>query len=279
MLIKALQKDDVLLQDIRTSETGDGFKIWWLAQSGFLIKWQGKFLLFDPYLSDSLSVKYATTDKPHTRMSELAIDPARLDMIDIVTSSHNHTDHLDGETLIPLLSSSSNAKFIIPEANRDFVYERVKCAKDFPIGLSDGESVEIEGFKIYGVPAAHNSIERDENGKLKFMGFVAEFGAYKVYHSGDTLWYDGIVETLKPFRVDVAFLPINGNKPERRVAGNLNYQEAVQLAKEINAKLTIPHHYNLFEFNTEDPQNFIQEAEREGIKFKVMEIGDGILID
>jgi L-ascorbate metabolism protein UlaG (beta-lactamase superfamily) len=279
MLIKALQKDDVLLEDIRTSETGNGFKIWWLAQSGFLIKWQGKFLLFDPYLSDSLSVKYATTDKPHTRMSELVIDPARLDMIDIVTSSHNHTDHLDGETLIPLLSSSSNAKFIIPEANRDFVCERVKCAKDFPIGLSDGESVEIDGFKIYGVPAAHNSIERDENGKIKFMGFVAEFGAYKVYHSGDTLWYDGIVETLKPFEVDVAFLPINGNKPERRVAGNLNYQEAVKLAQEINAKLTIPHHYNLFDFNTEDPQSFIQEAEREGIKFKVLEIGEGILID
>jgi L-ascorbate metabolism protein UlaG (beta-lactamase superfamily) len=279
MLIKASQKDDVLLNDIKTSETGNGFKIWWLAQSGFLIKWQGKFLLFDPYLSDSLSVKYAATDKPHTRMSELAINPARLDMIDIVTSSHNHTDHLDGETLIPLFSSSSNAKFIIPEANRDFVCERVKCAKDFPIGLSDGESVEVDGFKIYGVPAAHNSIDRDEKGKIKFMGFVAEFGGYKVYHSGDTLWYDGIVETLKPFQVDVAFLPINGNKPERRVAGNLNYQEAVQLAKEINAKLTIPHHYNLFDFNTEDPQNFIQEAEREGINFKVLEIGEGMMVE
>ena len=78
MLIQAIQKDDVLLHDIKTSETGNGFKIWWLAQSGFLIKWQGKFLLFNPYLSDSLSVKYASTDKPHTRMSELAIDPARL---------------------------------------------------------------------------------------------------------------------------------------------------------------------------------------------------------
>jgi L-ascorbate metabolism protein UlaG (beta-lactamase superfamily) len=278
MLIKAKQKDDVLLNDIKTSETGNGFKIWWLAQSGFLIKWQGKFLLFDPYLSDSLSVKYASTDKPHTRMSELVIDPAKLDMIDIVTSSHNHTDHLDGETLTPLLSVNSKIKFIIPEANRGFVCERVKCANEFPIGLSDGEFVEVEGFKIFGVPAAHNSIERDENGKLKFMGFVVEFGGYKVYHSGDTLWYDGIVETLKPFQVDVAFLPINGNKPERRVAGNLNYQEAVQLAKEINAKLTIPHHYNLFEFNTEDPQNFIQEAEVEGIVLRVLEIGEGILI-
>ena len=212
MLIKAIQKDDVLLNDITTSETGRGFKIWWLAQSGFLIKWQGKCLLFDPYLSDSLSVKYASTDKPHTRMSELAIDPVKLDMINIVTSSHNHTDHLDGETLIPLLSANSNIKFIIPEANRDFICERVKCAKDSPIGLSDGEFVEIEGFKIYGVPAAHNTIERDENGKLKFMGFVVEFGGYKVYHSGDTLWYDGIVETLKPFQVDVAFVPINGDR-------------------------------------------------------------------
>ena len=279
MLIKAIQKDDVLLNDIKTSETGNGFKIWWLAQSGFLIKWQGKFLLFDPYLSDSLSIKYASTDKPHTRMSELVIDPAKLDMIDIVTSSHNHTDHLDGETLIPLLSANSNIKFIIPEANRDFICERVKCAKDSPIGLSDGEFVEIEGFKIYGVPAAHNTIERDENGKLKFMGFVVEFGGYKVYHSGDTLWYDGIVETLKPFQVDVAFVPINGNKPERRVAGNLNYKEAVQLAKEINAKLTIPHHYNLFDFNTEDPQNFIQEAKKEEINFRVLEIGEGILME
>lgn len=278
MLIKAIQKDDVLLSDIKTSETGNGFKIWWLVQSGFLIKWQGKFLLFDPYLSDSLSVKYASTDKPHIRMSELAINPAKLDMINIVTSSHNHTDHLDGETLIPLLSVNYEIKFIIPEANRGFVCERVKCPNDFPIGLSDGEFVEVEGFKIYGVPAAHNTIERDEKGKLKFMGFVAEFGGYKVYHSGDTLWYDGIVETLKPFQVDVAFLPINGNKPERRVAGNLNYKEAVQLAKQINAKLTIPHHYNLFDFNTEDPQNFIQEAEREGIVFRVLGIGEGVLI-
>jgi L-ascorbate metabolism protein UlaG (beta-lactamase superfamily) len=278
MLIQALQKDDVLLHDIKTSETGEGFKIWWLAQSGFLIKWSEKYLLFDPYLSDSLSVKYASTDKPHTRMSELAIDAARLDMISVVTSSHNHTDHLDAETLIPILSANPDIKFIIPEANRAFVSERAKCSPVFPIGLSDGESVETEGFKIYGVPAAHNNIDRDENGKIKFMGFVAEFGKFKVYHSGDTLWYDNIVEVLKPFQVDVAFLPINGNKPERRVAGNLNPEEAARLSHEIGAKLTIPHHYNLFDFNTEDPNNFVQESEKMGINYRVMEIGEGILV-
>jgi L-ascorbate metabolism protein UlaG (beta-lactamase superfamily) len=277
MLIKALQKDDALLNDIKNTETGNNFKIWWLGQSGFLLKWSGKFLLFDPYLSDSLSKKYASTDKPHTRMSELVIDPACLDMISVVTSSHNHTDHLDAETLMPILEVNPEIKFIIPEANRAFIADRVKCDLAFPIGLSDGESVEVEGFKVYGVPAAHNTIDRDENGKIKFMGFIAEFGGYKVYHSGDTLWYDGIVETLAPFKVDVAFLPINGNKPERRVAGNLSFEEAARLAKAIGAKLTIPHHYHLFDFNTEDPENFVKEAQKQGINFKVMQQGEGFI--
>lgn len=277
MLIKSIQKDDVLLNDIKNSETGSQVKVWWLGQSGFLLKWSEKFLLFDPYLSDSLSKKYASTDKPHTRMSELVIDPARLDMISVVTSSHNHTDHLDAETLIPILAVNPEIKFIIPEANRAFIADRVKCDLTFPIGLSDGESVEVEGFKIYGVPAAHNAIDRDENGKIKYMGFIAEFGNYKVYHSGDTLWYDGIVEILAPFKVDIAFLPINGNKPERRVAGNLSFEEAARLGKEIGAKLTIPHHYHLFDFNTEDPENFIIEAQKQGINFKVMQHGEGFI--
>ena len=85
----------------------DHFDIWWLGQSGFLIQWNGSVLLFDPYLSDSLTKKYAETQKPHVRMSELVINPLLLNNIDIVTSSHNHTDHLDAETLIPLLRSQS----------------------------------------------------------------------------------------------------------------------------------------------------------------------------
>ena len=79
-----------------------------------------------------------TTDKPHTRMSELVIRPELLKNISIVTSSHNHTDHLDAETLIPVLKNNPGIKFIIPEANREFVTERVKCERDFPIGLNDG---------------------------------------------------------------------------------------------------------------------------------------------
>lgn len=277
-LIKPKQKDNELLNDIKSFNSSTGFKVWWLAQSGFLIKWQEKYLLFDPYLSDSLSVKYQNTDKPHVRMSELVISPDQLDFIDIVTSSHNHTDHLDAETLMPIIQNNVGVKFIIPEANRAFVADRVKCDLNFPIGLNDGLSFEHKGFKITGIPAAHNTVERNEKGECKFMGFIAEFGGFSVYHSGDTLWFDGLEEILKPYKVDLAFLPINGNKPERKVAGNLSADEAAKLGKIIGAKLVIPHHYHLFDFNTEDPQSFVEACERYQTNHKVLEMGEGVII-
>ena len=46
-----------------------------------------------------------------------------------------------------------------------------------------------------------------------------------------------MVDLLKPFDVDVALLPINGNDPARGVAGNLNAKEAAELGKAIDAKL------------------------------------------
>ena len=279
MLIQAFQKDKELLNDIKSSNhQTEGFRVWWLGQSGFLIQYLGKHLLFDPYLSDSLTKKYADTDKPHTRISELVIDPSELDMIDVVTSSHNHTDHLDAETLLPIFEKNPTITMVIPEANRKFVSERLKCDEDFFVCLNDNEHVEIYPFKLYGVPSAHNALERDEAGKLKYMGFIAEFGQYIVYHSGDTVWYEGMVEILKPFKVDIAFLPINGNKPERRVAGNLNFEEAARLGKEIEAKLVIPHHYHLFEFNTEDPENFIAKADEYGTPYRVLRLGERIEI-
>jgi L-ascorbate metabolism protein UlaG (beta-lactamase superfamily) len=150
----------------------------------------------------------------------------------------------------------------------------VQCEKNFPIGLNDGQSVTMDGFTFYGVPAKHNEIDRDENGNCKYMGYVIEFGEYKIYHSGDTLWFDGMVELLKPFAVDVALLPINGNKPERKVAGNLDCKEAAVLGKAIGAKIVIPCHYNLFSFNTADVNEFIREAEKINQPYKVLKGGE-----
>lgn len=274
-LIKAIKKDEALIAEMDAFiEDEAHFYLWWLGQSGFLLQWHGKRILIDPYLSDSLTKKYAATGKPHIRVTERVVRPELLKNISVVTSSHNHTDHLDAETLIPLLQNNPAIQFIIPEANRDFVVERVKCENTFPVGLNDGGSVTIEGFTFHGVPAKHNEIDRDENGNCKYMGYVIEFGPHKVYHSGDTLWFDEMIDLLKPFSLDLALLPINGNDPARKVAGNLNCREAAELGQAIGVKRVIPCHYDMFAFNTADVGAFVAEAERIHQPYTVLKGGE-----
>lgn len=273
-MIEAVNKNESLSEEMDLYLSKEGFSLWWLGQSGYLLQWNGKRILIDPYLSDSLTKKYLATDKPHTRISELVIKPGLLKNISVVTSSHNHTDHLDAETLMPVLKNNPSVQFIIPEANRIFVEDRVKCANDFPVGLNDGRSVTIDGFTFYGIPAKHNEIDRDEKGNCKYMGYVIAFGGYKIYHSGDTLWFDEMVDLLKPFHVDVALLPINGNKPERKVAGNLDCKEAAALGKAIHAKTVIPCHYDMFEFNTADVNEFVAAATLINQPFVVLKGGE-----
>ena len=274
-MIKPYLQDDALLDSISSTDgNSNRFYLWWLGQSGFLIQWQGKHLLLDPYLSDSLTLKYANTDKPHIRMTERVINPTSLTFVDIVTSSHNHTDHLDAATLIPLMAANPEMKLVIPEANREFVCERLQCEWDYPTGLHQGQTKKINDFTFHGIPAAHNELEQDQEGRCLYMGYMIQFGPWTVYHSGDTLWYQGMEELLTPFKIDLALLPINGNKPERRVAGNLDYEEAPALAQAVGARLVIPCHYDMFTFNTADPEDFLAAAAKIGQPATVLQCGE-----
>ena len=251
-----------MLHDIASHyDEGDAFGLWWLGQSGFLVKWAGHQLLFDPYLSDSLTAKYSRTDKPHLRLSENVIEPSSLHGIEVVTSSHNHTDHLDADSLIPLASANPDMTLVLPEANMAFAAERLKARLPAMAGLDQGRSIDVGSFRLTGVPAAHNAVEKDEQGRCKYLGYVVEFGPWTIYHSGDTLWHHGLVETLIPHKPHLVMLPINGNEPQRRVAGNLNTVEAAALARACAAGMVIPCHYDMFAFNTADPTEFIAACE------------------
>jgi L-ascorbate metabolism protein UlaG (beta-lactamase superfamily) len=261
-MIPAIKKDKTLIDEVKHFENdAANFHLWWLGQSGYLIAWQGKKILIDPYLSDSLTAKYADTNKPHIRMSELVVRPELLTGISIVSSSHNHTDHLDAATLIPVIQNNPGISFIIPEANRQFVSERVKIAADYPHGLDEAASVTINNFTFHGIAAAHNELDRDEKGRYRYLGYIIRFGKWTIYHSGDTLWYEGLEKKLAGFSIDLALLPINGNDSARGVAGNLNTDEAALLAKAAGIRHVIPCHYDMFTFNTADPALFAGKAE------------------
>jgi len=274
-VIEPVTADDALLRAVASTRSEpEGFRLWWLGQSGFLVQWRERHLLMDPYLSESLTEKYAGTDRPHVRMTRRVVAPERLDFVDVVTSSHAHTDHLDGETLGPLRRANPGLRLVIPEANRGLVAERLRCDASWPLGLDDGRRLEAAGFRIAAVPAAHEQIDRDAEGRCRHLGYVVRFGAFSLYHAGDCVPYEGQVERLRAFEVDLALLPINGRAPERRVPGNFTGPQAAGLAHSMGARLVIPCHYDMFEFNTATPDAFVAEAARLGQACRVLRCGE-----
>ena len=276
-LIQPVLVGDDLRRQIDATDPKVGAALWWLGQSGFLVKSGGETVLFDPYLSDSLTEKYRDTDRPHERMTARAIAPEQLQGLTLVTSSHAHTDHLDAATLLPLLAQNPSAPLVFPEATRHVVAERIAGAANELHGMDHGKSLARRRLTVTAVPAAHETIERDGNDRVSSLGYVVRMPGVTVYHAGDTLRYPGMAAILAPMGIDVALLPINGRRPERRVAGNLWGAQAARLASDIGARLVIPCHFEMFRFNTESPAAFVAACRRLGQPYRLLRCGERLI--
>jgi L-ascorbate metabolism protein UlaG (beta-lactamase superfamily) len=251
-----------------------------------LVCHKGFRFLIDPYLSDSLTRKYAETTKPHKRISRLVIAPERLTGISFVTSSHNHTDHLDGETLAKLIGANPGVKVIVPRANYTFALDRLVSAgvantATYLVAIPVDETLtmsDIHGCTITAVPAAHEALDTDENGDYRYHGYCITIGGKTIYHSGDCVPYAGLVDAVAPHHPDVALLPINGRDPSRGVSGNFSGPEAAALAQSLGVKHVIPNHYDLFAFNTADPQEFVDACEATSQPYKVLRLGEAFVL-
>ncbi len=274
-MIRPVLMHEEFLADIRAARAEpDRLHLWWLGQSGYLLQWRGRHVLLDPYLSDSLTRKYAETATPHVRMTERLVAPDALDFIDIVTSSHNHTDHLDGETLGALLAANPGIVALVSEANRIFAAQRLPLPHVRLTGIAVDHPVRVNDFTFTAIPSAHEELEMDDSGNSKYIGLVIQAGGLTLYHSGDTVRYPGMHERLRQHQIDLALLPINGRDPKRGVAGNLSGAEAARLAHDSRIKLVIPCHYEMFAFNTASPDEFVREAHRLGQPYRVLKCGE-----
>lgn len=278
-MIAPLLADEALLADIAAAPETDGsLHLWWLGQSGFLLKWKQHHALVDPYLSDSLTKKYAGTGREHVRLTERCIAPEQLGFVPLALSSHLHTDHCDPETLGPLAHATARTgrplTLVLPRSGLATARARLAESPVDYLPLNEREEIQAGAFRIRAIAAAHPAVDRDRQGCCLFLGFVIRVGDWTVYHSGDTLWHPGLLDDLHGVRPDVALLPINGNRPERGVAGNLTGAEAATLAHEIGAALAIPCHFGMFAFNTEAPDGFVAACHRLGQPHRVLRCGE-----
>lgn len=239
-----------LLAILRPSRDAPGLV--WLGQSGFALQSRAGMVVVDPYLSDSLEVKYQGTRFPHRRLHPAPVRPENLGQAKLVLCTHRHTDHMDAATLLPLAAAGS-AVFMVPEAWRTRVVGfGIDGAR--VVGVNDGDDLEpVPGIRVRPVLAAHEALERDDAGHSLHLGYVLTVPRVTFYHAGDCSPFVGQTEGLAGLGIDVALLPVNGRDASRLrngVPGNFHPAESVALASAIGASVLIGMHFGLFEFNT-----------------------------
>jgi L-ascorbate metabolism protein UlaG (beta-lactamase superfamily) len=278
-MIQPVKKGPELIEEIETTYT-ERPTLWWLGQSGFVVRCRDITFYVDPYLSDSLTKKYKDSPRPHIRMTECPLDPRQVTHADLVLATHKHSDHLDPGTAPALLAASPRAKLVLPKS-------LAHHANSFGIGYdrmtTTDSGLRVEYFKglhygrIYSIPSAHEALDYTPETGYPYLGYLIRFDGCTIYHAGDCVPYEGLMERLRPYNVTVALLPINGRDPSRGVPGNFDFAEAAQLAEEIGARWLVPMHYDMFTFNTVDVNRFIEHmlGQRPYQRFKVFQCGEG----
>lgn len=246
---------------LNTRVPKNSLAIFWLGQGGFAFKTSSAtIVMVDPYLSRACKA---------THLHPPAMDPKEA-CPDYVFCTHDHRDHLDPETLLPMAESDSSIEFVTtPEGAERLL--KLGIDKKRVLAMKIGDMQQFPTFSVRAVYA-----ECTSDAFTTHMGFVFDFKPIIVYIVGDTkVGLDNYLDKMKPvigLRPDVLLVPINPGYY------NPGPHDAARLTKLVNPRVVIPMHYDCFAENTIDPQEFLRAlGEPPGIKPVVMKFNDSYL--
>jgi L-ascorbate 6-phosphate lactonase len=269
-LVKEMLQEDILPGRIL---------IWWIGQNGFVLKTHKLTLYIDPYLSRYAERITKGKVNEHVRISQPPMEPDEVINADLVLCTHDHVDHIDPEGIPSIAKASPYAQFLIPRcALKTLLAYGVN--PDRIHTLSGDDNLLIGGVEVFAIPAKHEQFDRDGFYGYPYLSYLIRIEGLTIFHAGDTIPYDGQIEKVKPFNVDLAFVPINGRdnfRHQMQFEGNFTIDEAVYFAHEIGAGMTIPMHYNMFTLNTANVNDFMKAARKIGLNHLVMDHGGKVI--
>lgn len=271
---------------IKLTKTGQIMQIIFLGQAGVLILSKKGTIIIDPYLSNFVVTGGYGSAEQFSRNFPPPILPEKLPVIDAVFITHDHADHCDLDTLRVIAANNPKCIFIGPKPVRNHLsvlknFQNQVVIPSPKISILAGNP----GIKYCSLPSAHYDVEQNsQSGEYEYLGYLIRLDDIVIYHSGDTIFYESIIENiLKPgWKIDIACLPVNGRDEKRErlgIVGNLTAHESVDLAMAIKARMIIPMHNDLFTINQENPE-LVKEtfSKVTGIEIKQMAPGEMLLI-
>ena len=185
------------------------------------------------------------------------IDPFKVDKdyndADYVFCTHTHYDHFSPEDIEKV--RKEDTKLIITKDIEDKAKEFFKEENVFVVEPENEYQVGNLKFLTTYAYNVNKAFHPKEN---KWVGYIIEINHKKYYIAGDT---DNIKE-IQDIKCDIAFIPIGGTY-------TMDYQEAAQLANQIDAKQIIPTHYGSIVGDKTDAIKFKKLVQNKEVKILI----------
>jgi L-ascorbate metabolism protein UlaG (beta-lactamase superfamily) len=158
---------------------------------------------------------------------------------------------------------------------------------DLARGLGFGRIIELErwesfshgNWKVTLTPCKHWGARTLHDHHRGYGGFVLEHQGRRVYHAGDSAYFEGFKEIGQRLAPEIALLPIGAYYPDSFRNVHMGPDEAVQVFRDLGSRWLVPMHFGSFRLSFEDmdapPQWLTEIAVRDGLmhQLKIMEEG------
>ncbi|MGN1125149.1 MAG: metal-dependent hydrolase [Candidatus Gastranaerophilaceae bacterium] len=222
------------------------FNLIYLGHSGFEFDFNGYSIMIDPFLSINQDYDYREKN------------------ITDIFLTHAHADHLGNAIDI------ANAK----RSTITAVFELANFCNDKgatrSIGINLGSWLNYDWGRAIFVPAKHSSSNINGEYMGEPAGVVFDIAGIKIYHAGDTALFSDIKLIKELYNPDVVMLPIGGTF-------TMDIEHAAIAAEWLDAKITIPIHYNTFSSIDVDVHQFEMLLQTKGLNCQIMNMNDEIL--
>jgi L-ascorbate metabolism protein UlaG (beta-lactamase superfamily) len=229
----------------------------WVGHATWLVQLAGTNAVVDPIWARAISGVVPRRSAPGVAVADLP-------RVDVVLVTHNHRDHMDA----PSLRALSHAPVcVVPlglgPSLRALGFRRV-------VELGWWEHTQVGGMRITLVPSQHWSRRGlDDTNDTLWGGYVMEGGGRRVYHTGDTAYFDGFREIAARMGApDAALLPIGAYDPEwfmRRQ--HMNPEDALKAGADLDARMLLAMHWGTYQLTDEPldepPRLFLEQAARD----------------